>query len=203
MDRVIITDIDGVALDWEGHFHSYMSSQGHQRAHETPSYWQETYYPHLSELEARKMIYHYNTSAWIMDMPTHKDSRSGIARLVDAGYKFLAVTAMGLDPYTLEARIYNLEKRFGRDVFVDVITTDMYDEDSKREPLTNNFQEGRYWIEDKPSNAVMGAEIGYNTILMNHPYNAEFDETAHGIKRVSCWAQICDLILDTDQSSSP
>lgn len=195
-NKLIITDVDGVILDWGAHFHAYMQSHGHQKAHDNPSYWQETYYPHLSDIEAKKMVYHFNTSAWMMGLPPLRDARSGVGRLVEHGYQFIAITAMGTDRFSLLARNYNLENLFGKDVFVDVIGTDMYDHNSKRAELRG--YEGHYWIEDRVENAILGTEMGLDTILMDHAYNADFGESEHGIKRVSCWANICDFILDTD-----
>jgi FMN phosphatase YigB (HAD superfamily) len=195
-NKLIITDVDGVILDWEGHFHAYMRSNGHLRVNIQPSYWQETCYPELSQIEAKKMIYHFNTSAWMMGLPALRDARSGIGRLVENGYKFVAITAMGTDRYSLLARRYNLENIFGKGVFDDVIGTDMYDHDSKRSELRG--YDGHYWIEDRVDNAILGTEMGLDTILMDHAYNADFAESEHGIKRVSCWANICDFILDKD-----
>ena len=196
MADLIVTDVDGVLLDWENHFHNYMLSQGHRRAYDAePSYWQEQHYPDLSKIEARKMVYHYNTSAWMLGIPSFRDARSGVARLYEEGYKFVAITAMGTDPFSRDARMINLEREFGYGVFEDVICTDMYDPDSKRDALAKYGGYGRYWIEDKPANAVLGTEYGYKSVLMSHLHNEEFDESEHGIKRVSGWSDICDLIL--------
>ena len=197
MDNIILTDMDGVTLDWETPFHKYMQSRGHIKAHERPSYWQETYYPDLSEERAREMVYHFNTSAWMMDLPAFRDARGGVARLVDEGYMFTGLTAMGTDPYSLLARNYNVDAVFGKQAFNDVIATDMYDPDSKRAELTRLFKPGRFWIEDKPANAVLGREIGYETLLITHPHNEEFDCEANDIKRVNSWSDICEVILDT------
>jgi phosphoglycolate phosphatase-like HAD superfamily hydrolase len=194
LEKLIVTDVDGVLLNWEEHFHEYMRSHGHQKAHDNPSYWQETYYPHLSEVRAREMVYHFNTSAWMMGLPALHDARSGVARLVEAGYEFVAVTAMGEDPFSLLARTYNLDQLFGAGVFREVIATNMYDPDSKVSTLNRWADQNIPWIEDKPTNATLGARMGYNTFIMNHLYNAEFDE-GDDIKRVNSWTDICEVIL--------
>jgi len=197
-EKLIITDCDGVLLNWEDHFHAYMQSNGHERAYDdSNSYWKEAEYSHLSQDEARKMIYHFNTSSWMIDVPPLRDARVGVAQLVDAGYRFIAITAMGLDPYARQVREINLERTFGYNTFEDVIVTDMYDPNSKRAALLRWGVMGRVWIEDKPSNAVLGSTMGYNTYLMSHRYNEEFDEDEHGIERVNSWADICTNVLPT------
>lgn len=195
-EKLIISDVDGCLLNWEDHFHNYMHSHGHKKAHKNPSYWQETYYPHLSQDRAREMVYHFNTSAWMLEIPPLRDARTGVAQLVDAGYRFVAVTAMGLDPYAKQVREINLERTFGYDTFIDVIVTDMYDPDSKRKSLESlREQYGSVpWIEDKPSNAQLGQELGYETYLVNHDYNQDFDAGSE-IQRVNSWVEICKFIL--------
>lgn len=194
MEKLILTDVDGVLLSWEDHFHAYMKSHGHQRAYDgSSSYWKESEY-NLSQDEARKMVYHFNTSAWMLDLPTFKDSRSGVARLVDEGYRFHAITAMGVDPYAREARKINLERVFGYNVFSELTVTDMYDPDSKREVLDQYRDSGLFWIEDKPENAELGAELGLRSILLDHPHNSDY-QPQNKIPRVSSWSDICDLIL--------
>lgn len=193
-NKLIITDVDGVLLDWETHFHAYMQSHGHQRAYDgSGSYWKEDEYSHLSRDEARKMVYHFNTSSWMIDVPAFKDARIGVARLVDAGYRFVAITAMGTDPYAKMVREVNLERTFGYGTFEDVIVTDMYDPNSKVNALKKFSGQNLPWIEDKVSNAELGVDMGYNTFLMTHKYNEDFDE-GDEITRVDSWADICEII---------
>lgn len=200
-EKLILSDVDGCLLDWEPHFHNYMRSQGHERAYGIDSYWQELLYPKLSQDEARKLVYNFNTSAWMIRVPALRDARSGVARLVEHGYQFHVVSAMGIDPYARMARMINLEQLFGFDAISELTVTDMHDPDSKRETLSQYRDTGLPWIEDKPSNAALGAELGLRTFLMDHSYNQEFN--ADNVERVSSWADICGLILNKSQSSSP
>lgn len=187
--------MDGVLLNWEDHFHAYMRSHGHQRAYtNVKSYWQENNYPGLSQDEARKMVYHFNTSAWMMGIPAYSDAIHGVSTLTDLGYRFVAITAMGKDPYALEARKYNLEKLFGADTFIDVIATDMYDPHSKKKTLKEWYEPGRYWIEDKYENYKLGEDIGYNAILMDHSHNSS-DIIKEKVQRVFTWNDMYKLII--------
>jgi hypothetical protein len=133
----------------------------------------------------------------MLDVPVFRDARSGVAKLVEEGYKFHAITAMGLDPYAREARKINLERVFGYDTFVELTVTDIYDPDSKRKTLEQYRDSGLYWIEDKPSNAELGAELGLRSIMIDHPYNVDY-KPRNEITRVSSWSDICKIILDND-----
>ena len=49
------------------------------------------------------------------------------------------------------------------------------------------------WVEDKISYAKAGADMGLNTYLMKHEYNAFTDDKR--IKKVDNWRQIANSIL--------
>ena len=51
---------------------------------------------------------------------------------------------------------------------------------------------GAYWIEDKPENAKLGADLGLKTIMLRHKHNATFDDAR--IKVVDNWAQVVNYI---------
>lgn len=183
-------------MDWEGHFHSWMQSQGHKRARGEDSYWQELHYPHLTQDEARQLVYHFNTSAWLINMPPFRDARSGIARLRDAGYRFHAITAMGdTDVAAVDVRRVNLERLFGYDTFVEITATDMYDPNSKVETLSRYKDSGLPWLEDKPSNAEIGVRLGLDTYLFEHPHNEEYLRSS-SINGVSSWTELCGKLLN-------
>lgn len=195
MEKLILTDADSVLLNWEDHFHAWMHSQGHERVQNMNSYWQESHYPGLSQDEARKQVFYFNTSAWLLTMPPYLDAVSGVQRLVDNGFKFHVITAMGLDEAARQARIINLNNLFGKDTFVEVTVTDMYDHTSKEPTLSKYKDSGLYWIEDRADNANLGAKLGLKSLLMNHMHN-ENEELHPAVKRVDDWAAICSTILN-------
>lgn len=192
VDNLILSDVDGVCLSWEEHFHKWMQSRGHKRARGEDSYMQEHQYPHLSVDKAREMVYYFNTSVWLLNLPAFRDARSGIAKLAEHGYKFHFITAMGTDEYALEARRINLQNVFGADVIHDLTATSMYEPDSKLKPLSQYKDSGLYWIEDHPDNCELGIRLGLNGILMDHTHNRNYTGSA---LRVDDWSQICNHIL--------
>ena len=50
-----------------------------------------------------------------------------------------------------------------------------------------------YWLEDKWENAVLGADLGLKSILIDHPHNAEYSDER--IVRASTWANVVEKIL--------
>ena len=97
-----------------------------------------------------------------------RDARSGVAKLIEAGYDFHVITSLSLDKYAKKARVKNLQNIFGKDVFTNKNVTCLDTGADKDEALAPYKDSGMYWIEDKTANAVLGADMGLNTLLVNH-----------------------------------
>lgn len=187
MTKLILTDVDGVLLDWEGAFHNWMESQGFERNGIA------TYDMHVAygqkKAHVKALIREFNNSAWICCLEPLRDAVEGVQMLVDAGYRFGAITSLSLDPYAAKLREQNLKEVFG-DVFDFVVCLDTGAD--KNEALAPYKDSGLYWIEDKPENAALGADLGLKSLLVRHDHNADF--TYDGVKVVDNWAQIVEII---------
>lgn len=187
--RTILCDCDGVILDWERSFHHWMVARGYDKQQYGVYQMHDVY--NIPFAESMKMILEFNNSSWIGKLRSHRDSRTGIATLVDAGYRFVCITSLSLDQHSIDARVDNLNNIYGVDVFLDVISLDT---GSSKEAILKEFAyDNFWWIEDLGKNAAAGADVGLRAILLNHKYNVEFDDTR--IKRVDNWKEITDIIL--------
>jgi FMN phosphatase YigB (HAD superfamily) len=187
MDKLILTDVDGVLLDWESAFHDWMESQGFERNGIA------TYDMHVAygqkKAHIKALIREFNNSAWMCCLEPLRDAVEGVATLALKGYRFGAITSLSLDPYAARLRKQNLMMHFG-DVFDFVTCLDTgADKDEALAPFKDS---GLFWIEDKPENAALGANLGLTSLLVAHPHNADF--TCEGVKSVDNWAQIVEII---------
>lgn len=188
MTKLILTDVDGVLLDWETAFHDWMSAKGFV-ADKT----QYTYDMHvrfgMQKHKVKELIREFNESAWICCLNPLRDAVEGIAALVEKGYRFGAITSLSNDPYAAKLREQNLKTVFG-DVFDFVTCIDTgADKDEALAPFKDS---GLYWIEDKPENAALGADLGLVSLLVTHKHNDGF--VYDGVKSVDNWAQIVEII---------
>lgn len=188
MNKLILTDIDGVMLDWETAFHDWMESKGHVR-NSIATYDMHVAYDQPKEF-LKKLVVEFNNSAWMCCLKPLRDAVVGVAGLAADGYRFGAITSMSLDRYAGKLREENLKNLFG-DVFEFVTCLDTGAD--KDEALLPYKDSGMWWIEDKPENAKLGADFGLNTLLVRHSHNANFDY--RGVKKVDNWAQIYNVIV--------
>lgn len=194
-NKVILTDIDGVVLDWEEGFSVWMEHHGH----DTVEGFKEFYAIHerygVAANVGKKLVEQFNSSAAIGFLPPLRDAQYYIKKLHEKHkYQFIAVTSLSSDPYAQKLRERNLAKLFGENAFLDVICLDCgADKDDALMDLLEKY-EGCYWIEDKVMNAELGASLGYDTFLMEHGHNMK----ARGdFKVVKNWEMIYDKILGT------
>lgn len=188
-EKLILTDCDGVLLDWETTFYDWMKSKGYAKA--VDGVYQMEVAFGIPKAECKRLIREFNESAWMGFLPALRDARSGVAKLVENGYKFVCITSLSLDDKARMLRISNLKNVFGKDAFVDVICLDTGAD--KDDELVKWNDTGLWWIEDKPENAECGLRFGLKPILIEHEHNKQ--HRVAGIEYVTDWKEICSLVL--------
>jgi FMN phosphatase YigB (HAD superfamily) len=191
--KVILTDCDGVILDWEEGFAVWMEHHGHKKV-EGSQYIYEVGYRYGMTYEAgSKLVKQFNESAAIGFLPPLRDAQYYIKLLHEKHqYKFICITSLSNDPYARELRIRNLRKLMG-DAFIDVICLDTgADKDAILKEYGNKYP-GHWWIEDKPENAEWGIDAGLQGILVEHGHNLKYNGTAKVVKN---WEEIYNLITN-------
>ena len=185
---LILTDCDGVLLNWENSFIEWMTEQGFSADPNDNSY---DMHKRFGERKAKikQLVREFNNSAWIGFLKPHKDAVFGVNELVKRGYTFGAISSLSEDVYAGKMREYNLKQLFG-DVFDFVTCIDTGAD--KDEALLPYKDSGLYWLEDKPENAKLGADLGLKTIMLRHQHNASFDDAR--IKTVDNWAQLVNYV---------
>jgi len=193
MNNIILTDCDGVLLNWEASFTTWMAQKGYNKIDADEYDVAKSY--GLSKAESKPLVRQFNESAWMRYLPALRDARSGVAKLIEAGYEFVCITSLSLDENAKKARVRNLQAIFGEDVFKmeNVVCLDTGAD--KDEALAEYAGLGLWWIEDKTENAKLGVAMGLNTILVNHGHNQDCDNT--NIKRVANWAEIVSIVTNS------
>ena len=199
-DRIILTDVDGVLLEWEHHFtewmvqRSYFNDKGKKIYPYTLLDDKENTYEMadrfgLTVPEIRKEIREFNKSAWMATQCPMPDSQTWVKLLHAEGWTFIPITSQTSDIPAQEVRKKRLTELFG-DVFYNYHILDTgQDKDSVLAEFHNT---GLYFIEDKPKNALAGLNFGLKPILIDHKYNQDFNHP--DIIRVNNWKQIHEMI---------
>lgn len=187
--KIILTDCDGVLLDWERAFHEWMDNKGYTVVKTGIYNINEVY--DIERTLSKRLVREFNESAWMGYLKAFRDARSGVAKLYEAGYRFHCITSLSLDKKAKRLRMQNLENVFGKGTFKELICLDTgADKDEALEPYRDS---GLYWLEDKTENAVTGADFGLRSILIEHAHNSDCNDER--VKRLASWEAIADEII--------
>jgi FMN phosphatase YigB (HAD superfamily) len=190
--KLILSDADGVLLDWEWAFSVWMQERGYTlRADNKKSYYLHHHYNELEEKDAKKVVRTFNESAAIGFLPALRDSTYYVKRVHEEyGYQFRVITSLSLDKDAQRLREMNLRKIFG-DAIETVICLDTGAD--KDQALESYRDSGLWWIEDKPANADVGHAMGLKSILVEHGHNMHHECSYPVVKN---WKEIYERIVN-------
>ena len=194
--KYIITDIDGVVLDWEEGFSVWAEHHGHTKVEGFQFKYSIGDRYGLTHQQGNQMVKTFNESAAIGFLPPLRDAQFFIKKLHEQHrYKFIALTSLSLDPYAKTLRERNLAKLMGKYAFSKVICLDTgADKDEALERLAKKYK-GSYWIEDKPVNLEAGVNVGFKGILLEHGHNMDSNVNGYVAKN---WEDIYNHIIDNE-----
>jgi len=197
MNKVILTDADGVLLNWEYAFTCWMEQHGHTQV-ENANFLYDIgkRFGLESNNMGHRLVRQFNESAAIGFLPALRDAVYYVKRLHEEhGYTFRCITSLSLDKNAYKLRKMNLEKLFGETAFEELVCLGTGAD--KDEALEQYRDSGLYWIEDKLSNAQLGLDLGLKSILIEHGFNME-DDIPEGMQKVVNWKEIYEILTKTD-----
>jgi hypothetical protein len=188
---VILTDCDGVLLNWEYAFDIFMKDRGFTPNPDFKNTYKLSDSYGITKEHARALVREFNESAAMGFLPPLRDAMHYVKKLHEEhGFVFHVITSMSLNKYAGELRKQNLTKLFGDTAFVGFTFLDC---GADKDEVLENWQNTElYWIEDKIENALLGWELGLTPILMEHGHNMHFSHPE--ISVVKNWKEVHERI---------
>lgn len=192
--KKIIVDCDGVLLDWAYAFDVWMGEHGYKRIPDTDMYYSQSFRYGITDDESYRQIKKFNESGCVGFIPAFRDSVEYVTRLYREGWRFEVISCLDKDKYAQRLRYNNLIHLFG-DVF-DFIDCALDFNVGKEQYLLDRYGgKDYYWIEDSVNHAEAGKRVGLTSILIDHPYNQDWDGP-----RVKNWNQVYQIITNVNTS---
>ena len=190
-NKIILTDADGVLLDWEYAFDVYLQTHGFNKVQGGEFKYDISKRYGIDREQGKKLIKIFNESAAIGFLPPLRDAMFYIKRLHEEhGYVFHCITSLSKDKNAQELRKMNLKKLFGKTAFEKFIFLDTGAD--KDEVLEQYRDAGYHWVEDKIINAQVGHDLGLKSLLMEHGHNMDADVSFPKVKN---WKEIYDIVI--------
>ncbi len=198
MKPLILTDVDDVLLSWISGFRKYCSHVLGREIVGLPASWDMSEWLGVpKDGTASQMVDDFNHGKWEFGiLPPVADANIFLPTLHKRGFEVIAITCCSVDPATVALRKANLYHVFG-DIFTDVICQPLgtkKHENLKRFTTRNVVA----WVEDKPSAALEGYDMGYPSYLIHQDHNKEHREKNKddGLIHVESWMEISDHLWD-------
>lgn len=195
LKKLILTDADGVLLDWEWAFNVWMQEHGFEEVPGSKLNYDMSMRYGIPKEQVKKLIRIFNESAAIGFLPALRDAMYYVKRLHEEhGFRFHCITSLSLDPNAQKLREMNLNKLFGTTAFERIVCLDTGAD--KDETLEEYEGTGCYWLEDKIENAEAGYRAGLRSLLVEHGHNMHHYHEC--ITLVKNWKEIYQLITDQE-----
>lgn len=191
-NNVILTDVDGVLLDWEYSFDRYVREHGHKKVVGAEFKYNIGKRYGIDDDQGKILIKNFNDSASIAFLPPLRDAMYYVKKLHEEhGYVFHAITSLSKNEHSCLLRRMNLNKLFGETVFEKMV---FLDTGADKAEVLEDYRDTECWfIEDKTDNCVVGHNMGLRSLLMKHGHNMDFFHS--GIQHVKNWKEVYENVI--------
>lgn len=180
---MILTDVDGVLLDWFAGFRAYLVGLGIQVKSGDPDDWSMVGWAPLTSPEIQAHIATFNSSPAFGQLKPYLGAVEVLRKLWSSGHDIVAITSCSSDPEVIKLREENLRRAFGP-IFKEVICLPLME---SKVPSLQRFPES-IWVEDSLHGAKAGVEAGHWTFILDKPYNQI--ASLPRVSRVNSWYEI-------------
>lgn len=194
-EKVIVTDCDGVLLNWEYAFDIWMNEKGHYKKEDTEFVYNIGDRYGITDSQGKGYIKLFNESASIGFLPALRDAVHYVKLLHEKhGYVFDVVTSLSLNEYAGKLRERNLKKVFGKNTFRNIVCLDT-GADKYLHLWEKYAGKELFWLEDKVENAMAGKVVGMKPILIEHGHNMDNID----FPLAKDWEDVYNIITDPVQ----
>ena len=185
---IILTDVDGCLLNWAQSYHWWMKRKGFKQVKPNEYAMDKCY--GIPREQSRELCETFCESAAIGFLAPFRDAVKYVRKLnEEQGAVFHCITSMSNDPWACRLRDDNLKRVFGKGIFERCVYLECGAD--KNEELERYRDSDFVWVEDKPENANLGAEMGLNSFLIDHPYNVN-SKLHPSVTRIANWKELYD-----------
>lgn len=191
--KKILSDCDGVLLDWNHSFEKWMKFHFDLTVVDPSKYYIKDRFGSTWNLDFDDKFYLprvFCNSSRIGSLKPFGDAVLYVKKLYEEfGITIDVITSLSLDPESIKLRESNLKAVFGN--AIDRVIC--LDTGAPKDEALEEWRDSELiWVEDKTGNAILGAKMGLDSFIMDQPYNK--DCTDERVKRVSGWKDIYEYV---------
>ena len=178
--NLILTDIDGVLLNWGVAFNAWASMLGYKAKNDAICIFEKYA---LTKTEGLSLIEAFHKTSEASQLTPVYNSEQVVKSLAKNGWRFVAISSV--DESFRPGRVENLQRIFG-DIFNEVHCVGTLGD--KKAILEGYKDQASCWIDDMFSNVKVGHELGLKSFWMSDDSQASV--VVAGIVKINCWSTI-------------
>lgn len=192
-ERWALLDCDDVLVDWIGGFRKFVSGITGKILRERPDSWDMSGWLGIPKQDVHGLINRFNeTDRGFESLSAIDGAHEALNTLRAFGYRTAIITSSSVHPSSVERRARNVSALFG-DLIERLHIVPLGE--SKEHVLA--AYRNAVWVEDNPSNAQMGADLGHRAFLLRagHNVNVHGVREQEGVVHVSGWDDLTPLLV--------
>lgn len=187
--ETILTDIDDTILKFGDGFQDWAEAKGLKSSARLVDSLSIQECFNISRETTDDLVIEYSLSEHFRVLKPEPCALTVLPTLHAMGYEFVAISSCVDGPVVTEHRIHNLEEVFGFS-FKAVHLTGLL---KPKVDILKSYDPA-YWVEDNAGHAVVGADLGHTTFLLNRTYNRHID-VGPKVRRVTDWKAVREVII--------
>lgn len=194
MKKKLITDADGVLLNWNEGVVSYNKHKGidHEHLDGIGDYNSFYCYTDLFRTETKEKslqeMKNYNESRFTRNLGIFEEGSDIILKDLSKEYDIIILSSFGASEISRNNRILNLKDVYG-DIFKDFIILDFYDSKEKYLKELNKNNDVVMWVDDIHSNVLKGISAGIDESYQ-YTHRMNCGRNKGGVKELSSWLEV-------------
>lgn len=184
----IITDIDDTILNFADGFQEWVEAKGHKTHGQLRDLCSIQELLDCGRESVDDLVIEFSLSESFRYLKPEVCALRALPLLNSMGYDFVAISSCVDGPVVAEHRVHNIEEVFGFEFKAIHLTGLM----KPKVDFLKSYDPS-FWVEDNGGHAIIGAEMGHKTFLLNRSYNEGTDHP--DITRVNSWNEIFDLVV--------
>lgn len=201
MDKpVLLTDCDGVLLQWLAHTPKFVEQLGFDSSHLKDALNGNQYIPFFdifcanNEIEAMERLRQYNESEFMRSLPVIEDQAIEVVERISNKFDIIVVTSISDSPLTYQYRKENLEVHYG-DSITDLICLPP---DADKSEILNELAESRdvrMWLDDQVRHVHPGIQAGIPSYQFT--YGMDCGRNTGEVPEMSSWLKVEQCLFES------
>ena len=196
--QVIMTDCDGVLLQWLAHTPSFIEDLGYDSSHLRDVMSGNKFVPFCDVFctedrkEGLERLRRYNESHYMRSLPIIENGSDEVIKRLSQKFDIVVVTSFSDKKEAYHNRLSNLELHFG-DSISELICL-KHEED--KTPTLKSYAKNRdvvLWVDDQIKHVHHGIEAGINSFQYTHGMSC--GRNTGEVKEIDSWKKIEELML--------